>query len=128
MDTSGTDINEPAKALIVDDEVDICFLLSGILRQKNMKPSFVNNLAAARQSLQQEIPSILFLDNHLPDGFGLDFIQYVKNAYPSVKIVMITAHDGLIERKKAQAEGADLFISKPFTRDVIDYAVKKLLN
>jgi two-component system OmpR family response regulator len=128
VDISQTTINEPMKALIVDDEVDICFLLSGILRQKNMKPSFVNNLAAARQSLQQETPSILFLDNHLPDGFGLDFIQYVKKTYPLVKIVMITAHDGLVERKKAQAEGADLFISKPFTRDVIDYAIKKLLN
>ena len=127
MDTSKTTINEPLKALIVDDEVDICFLLSGILRQKNMKPSFVNNLASAKQSLQQEIPSILFLDNHLPDGFGLDFIQYVKASYPGVKIVMITAHDGLTERKKAQAEGADLFISKPFTRDVIDYAITKLL-
>jgi len=121
-------MNEPLKALIVDDEVDICFLLSGILRQKNMKPSFVNNLASARRSLQQDTPSILFLDNHLPDGFGLDFISYVKQHSPEVKIVMITAHDGLVERKKAQTEGADLFISKPFTRDVIDYAVKKLLE
>ncbi len=128
MDTSKTTIHEPLKALIVDDEVDICFLLSGILRQKNMKPSCVSNLASAKHSLQQEIPSILFLDNHLPDGFGLDFIQYVKATYPGVKIVMITAHDGLTERKKAQAEGADLFISKPFTRDIIDYAVTKLLN
>jgi two-component system, OmpR family, response regulator len=128
VDTLKTTVNEPLTALIVDDEVDICFLLSGILRQKNMKPSFVNNLAAARQSLLQGIPTILFLDNHLPDGFGLDFIQYVKKTYPEVKIVMITAHDGLAERKKAQAEGADLFISKPFTRDVIDYAIKKLLN
>lgn len=114
-------------ALIVDDEVDICFLLSGILRQKELKPSFVNNLAAAKEALRQEQPSILFLDNHLPDGLGLDFISYIKLHYPSVKVVMITAHDGLIERKKAQTEGADLFISKPFTRDVIDYAVKKLL-
>jgi len=121
-------IHEPLKALIVDDEVDICFLLSGILRQKNMKPSFVNNLAAAKKSLQTDTPSILFLDNHLPDGFGLDFIAYVKQQSPAVKIVMITAHDGLAERKKAQMEGADLFISKPFTRDVIDYAVKKLLE
>jgi two-component system, OmpR family, response regulator len=128
VDTSKTTINEPLKALIVDDEVDICFLLSGILRQKNMKPSFVNSLASAKQSLKQEVPSILFLDNHLPDGFGLDFIQYVKEAYPVIKIVMITAHDGLVERKKAQAEGADLFISKPFTRDVIDYAINKLLQ
>jgi len=120
-------INGTLKALIVDDEVDICFLLSGILRQKQLKPSFVNNLAGAKESLQKDTPSILFLDNHLPDGFGLDFIQYVKANYPEVKIVMITAHDGLVERKKAQAEGADLFISKPFTREVIDYAIKKLL-
>ncbi|MEO5682401.1 MAG: response regulator [Chitinophagaceae bacterium] len=115
------------KALIVDDEVDICFLLSGILRQKQLKPSFVNNLAGAKESLAHDTPSILFLDNHLPDGFGLDFIGYVKANYPQVKIVMITAHDGLAERKKAQTEGADLFISKPFTRDVIDYAINKLL-
>jgi len=120
-------INKTLKALIVDDEVDICFLLSGILRQKQLKPAFVNNLAGAREVLQKDTPAILFLDNHLPDGFGLDFIPYVKTNYPQVKIVMITAHDGLAERKKAQAEGADLFISKPFTREVIDYAVTKLL-
>lgn len=128
MDISETTIGEPLKALIVDDEVDICFLLSGILRQKNMKPSFVNNIAAAKQSLKHEAPAIVFLDNHLPDGLGLDFIHFVKDCYPGVKVVMITAHDGLTERKKAQTEGADLFISKPFTRDVIDYAVKKLLE
>ena len=127
METLNPIIDDTLKALIVDDEVDICFLLSGILRQKQLKPSFVNNLAGARQSLEQEIPSILFLDNHLPDGLGLDFIHYVKTNYPAVKIVMITAHDGLTERKKAQAEGADLFISKPFTREVIDYAITKLL-
>jgi len=128
VDIPKSGMHQPLKALIVDDEVDICFLLSGILRQKNMQPSFVNNLASAKKSLQQDTPSILFLDNHLPDGFGLDFISYVKQNSPDVKIVMITAHDGLAERKKAQTEGADLFISKPFTRDVIDYAVKKLLE
>jgi DNA-binding NtrC family response regulator len=127
VETLNSIINDTLKALIVDDEVDICFLLSGILRQKQLKPSFVNNLAGAKESLRQDTPSILFLDNHLPDGFGLDFIKYVKANHPGVKIVMITAHDGLTERKKAQAEGADLFISKPFTRDVIDYAIKKLL-
>ena len=127
METVNSITNDILKALIVDDEVDICFLLSGILRQKHLKPSFVNNLAAARESLQKEVPSILFLDNHLPDGFGLDFISHVKSNYPQVKIVMITAHDGLQERKTAQQQGADLFISKPFTRDVIDYAVTKLL-
>lgn len=128
VETANSITNETLNALIVDDEVDICFLLSGILRQKQLKPSFVNNLAGAKEALEKEIPAILFLDNHLPDGFGLDFIKYVKANYPLVKIVMITAHDGLQERKTAQAEGADLFISKPFTREVIDYAIQKLLS
>jgi len=128
VETLNSTINDTLKALIVDDEADICFLLSGILRQKQLKPAFVNDLAAAREWLKHDTPSILFLDNHLPDGFGLDFIQYVKTNYPDVKVVMITAHDGLMERKKAQHGGADLFISKPFTRDVIDYAIKKLLE
>ena len=82
METPNSITNETLKALIVDDEVDICFLLSGILRQKQLKPSFVNNLAGAKAALQQEIPSILFLDNHLPDGLGLDFIPFVKSNYP----------------------------------------------
>ena len=119
---------ERLSALIVDDEVDICFLLSGILRQKNLRPSFVNNLASARQSLQKETPSLLFLDNHLPDGFGLDFIRFIKITYPGVKIIMITAHDGPVERKKAQDEGADYFISKPFNREIIDTAIRSVLN
>jgi two-component system, OmpR family, response regulator len=127
VEIADTTTHDPFKALIVDDEVDICFLLSGILRQQQLKPSFVNSLSAAKASLAADMPSILFLDNHLPDGFGLDFISYVRLHHPDVKIVMITAHDGLAERKKAQTEGADLFISKPFTREVIDYAVKKLL-
>ena len=115
------------KVLIIDDEIDICYLLSGILKQKKLKTSYVNSLSDAEVALRNDPPSLIFLDNHLPDGFGLDFIQYVKTNYPEIKIVMITAHDGLTERKKAQAGGADLFISKPFTREVIEYAIQKLL-
>lgn len=120
-------ITKPLKALIVDDEVDICFLLSGILRQQEFRTSYVNTLSDARTALRADTPSVLFLDNHLPDGFGLDFIEYVKTNYPEIKIIMITAHDGIAERKRAVKEGADLFISKPFTRDIINTAITKIL-
>ena len=114
------------KALIVDDEEDICFLLSGILRQKQLTTAYVTNLREARKSLEIDVPSIVFLDNHLPDGFGLDFIKHLKSNYPSTKVVMITAHDGPLERKTAAKEGADLFISKPFTREIIEDALSQL--
>lgn len=114
-------------ALIVDDEVDIWFLLSSILRKHNLKTYFVNNLAAATQRLEQDIPEILFLDNRLPDGFGIDFIRFVKKTYPTIKIVLITGYASDADHKQAMNDGANLFISKPFSRQTIDNALAQLL-
>ena len=115
------------KALIVDDEIDICYLLSGILKQKKLRTSYVNNLADAQNKLKEEAPSIIFLDNNLPDGKGVDFIGTIKKLYPSTKVVMITAFDTYSDRSKAYEEGVDFFIGKPFTRDVIDKTLERLM-
>jgi two-component system OmpR family response regulator len=115
------------KVLIIDDEMDICYLLSGILRQKKIKTSYVNSLSDAVVVLRTDPPSVLFLDNHLPDGFGLDFIHFIKENYPAIKIIMITAHDSAAEKSRAYKEGADFFISKPFTRELINSAIDKLI-
>ena len=120
-----TDTN---KVLIVDDEMDICYLLSGMLKQRNFLTGFVNTLSDAVIALQNDTPSILFLDNHLPDGFGLDFIPFIKKNYPEVKVIMITAHDGAAERKQAYDGGVDLFVAKPLNRKLINDAIDKLLS
>lgn len=120
--------DEILKVLIIDDETDICYLLSTLLKQKNLETEFVNTLSDAALSLRKEVPGIIFLDNHLPDGLGMNFIEYIKHNYPSSKIVMITAHDTAADKKKALSSGADLFISKPFTRDAIYRTVEQLTN
>ena len=116
------------KVLIVDDELDICYLLSGMLKQRNFRTGFVNSLSDAVNALRAEPPSLLVLDNHLPDGFGLDFIPFVKENYPDIKVIMITAHDGSIERKQASDGGVDLFIAKPLNRKMINVAIDKLYS
>ena len=116
------------KALIIDDEIDICYLLSGILRNKNIQSSYVNSISEAIPTLQMLHPEIIFLDNHLPDGMGVDFIGHQKKTYPASKVIMITAHDTPADRKKAVAEGADLFIAKPFSRDTINKTMDKLTH
>src|ERR1035438_6783412 len=117
-----------SKILIVDYELDICYLLSGMLKQRNFRTGFVNSLSDAVVALQTDTPSLLFLDNHLPDGFGLDFIPYVKKNYPEVKVIMITAHDSAAERNTAYKGGVDLFIAKPLSRKLINDAIDKLLS
>ena len=116
------------KALIVDDEDDVCYLLSAILKYKNLQATYVSSISDAKRALMEENPSIIFLDNHLPDGFGVNFIEEIKMMYPYVKIVMITAHDTTTDRDKAYMLGVDQFIGKPFTRDVVFKTLESLLN
>jgi len=114
--------NDPEKkrALIVDDETDICYLLSHILKLKNIQTVFAGSVAEADRMLQSSSYfCYVFLDNHLPDGFGLDQLKRWKKEFPATHLIMITAHDSFEERKKAVREGADSFISKPFSKEVI---------
>jgi two-component system, OmpR family, response regulator len=106
-------------ALIIDDEIDSCYLLGGILRNNNIETNYVHTLADATQALKNQCPEIIFLDNHLPDGRGIDFISYVKKNYSTSKVIIITAYATIDDKRKAIAEGADMFISKPFTREAI---------
>jgi two-component system OmpR family response regulator len=114
------------EALIIDDEIDICFLLSSILRNKNILSSYVNSISEAKKKLQEKNPEIIFLDNHLPDGMGVDFIGQLKKNYPQSKVIMITAYDTPADRSKAMIEGADHFIAKPFSRDIIYQTIEQL--
>ena len=121
-------MTDTIKVLIVDDELDICYLLSSLLKQRNFVTGFVNTISDAVNALKTDTPDILFLDNHLPDGFGLDFIPYIKKNYPAVKVIMITAHDGAVERKQAYDGGVDLFVAKPLNRKLINDAIDKLTS
>lgn len=106
-------------ALVVDDEKDICYLLRTILKQKNISSTLAGSLTEAVKFIETSGPSVIFLDNYLPDGLGLDNIQRLKRISPISKIIMITAHDTISEREKAFREGVDFFIVKPFSRKII---------
>jgi two-component system OmpR family response regulator len=114
-------------ALIIDDETDICFLLSSILKQRNYRTVFARSLSEAEEILEKETEhSVIFLDNHLPDGLGVNNINRIKLKCPTSRIIMITAHDTTSDREKAQKEGVDSFIGKPFSKEIIFKTLESL--
>ena len=115
------------QVLIIDDEADVCYLLKGILKQKNIDAAYVNTLAEGEDALEKYEPPVIFLDNHLPDGFGMDYIRTFKKEHPASKIVMLTAHDNFTDRERAYKEGVDFFIGKPFTREIILKTIERLI-
>ena len=115
------------KVLIVEDEGDMCLLLNILLDSEEMKLDHVQSLLAADEYLQKEQPSVIILDNKLPDGFGIDFISYLKKKYPSIKIIMISGFDASA-KDVAMENGADVFLEKPFTRAQLYESIKALLQ
>ena len=116
------------KALIIDDEIDICYLLSVLLVNRKIEVDYVNSIADALAALKKYKPEIIFLDNRLPDGRGIDFAEHIKKMHPSAKVAMITAYDTTADRSMALARGIDYFVGKPFTTDMIYQTMDEMLN
>ena len=106
-----------ARILIVDDEPEICLLLSKIIKKSHPETVSVNTASAALAAVEELKPSFIFLDISLPDGNGLDLLSKFTFRYPLMKVVMISAFDKY--RNTAFSIGAYAFLSKPFTKSAV---------
>ena len=114
------------KILVVEDHGEMGLMLDMILNEKKLQVDYVHNLLSAGEYLQKEEPSLIILDNKLPDGFGVDFISYIKKKYPFIKIIMISGFASV--RDVALENGADMFFEKPFSLNEFSEAIDRLLN
>lgn len=114
------------RVLIVDDEADICLLLSGLLRRLGYQPTCAHFIEEGRQWLDSQQFDAIFLDLNLPDGLGFDLLPFIKEGQNEAKIIMISAFDGQAERRRATEQGADYFIGKPFTRRSVETALQTI--
>lgn len=128
MSESTIQKNKLKKVLIIEDEGDICLLLNIMLKGDDIDLDHVNSLTKAMAYLEKESPSLILLDNKLPDGLGMDFITFIKKANPAIKIVMISGFHPDLTKEIALTNGADIYLEKPFTKEQIFQSVQELLN
>jgi two-component system response regulator PilR (NtrC family) len=110
--------------LIVDDEPDIRELLSITLMRMNLEPRTADNVAGAQKLLRAEKFDLCLTDMRMPDGSGLDLVEWMQTHAPEVPVAVITAHGNVESAVKALKLGAFDFVSKPL--DLAD--LRKLVN
>lgn len=125
--TMGKTVLPAKKVLIIEDEGDMCLLLNLILTGKELELDHVKTISAAADYLKKQQPDAVLLDNKLPDGFGVDFISYLRHHYPAVKVIMISGYDGAA-KDVAIHNGADVYLEKPFTKEQIYQAIQSVLQ
>jgi two-component system response regulator PilR (NtrC family) len=100
-------------ALVVDDEPHICELLSITLQRMDITTRTCANLASAKQSLGKEAYDLCLTDMRLPDGDGLELVEWIQREAPGTPVAVITAHGSVEAAVRALKLGAFDFVSKP---------------
>jgi DNA-binding response OmpR family regulator len=115
-----------ARALIVEDELDLCNLLSIHLKNLGIENEFVSTVEDANSKLKEENFNLVLLDLNLSDGSGFEVLDFINSYHTPRKVIVVSAYDG--ERKKALNLGANFFLPKPFTKRSIELALREVLS
>jgi two-component system response regulator PilR (NtrC family) len=114
--------------LIVDDEPDICELLSITLERMDLAPRVAGSIGAAQRLLKTDRFDLCLTDMRLPDGDGLDLVKWIQQYSASVPVAVITAHGNMETAVRALKLGAFDFVSKPLDlanlRKIVAAAIK----
>lgn len=111
--------------LILDDEIDICFLLSVFLKKQFQKVDSIHSIKDLGNVTLTDY-RLIFIDNNLSDGSGFDEIFNIKKINKDIKVIAISAFDTSKEKMMAMEKGADIFLGKPFNQEEILSVVKRM--
>ena len=111
--------------LVIDDDRNICEMLSGILEDRGYEVNVSNTGGEGLEMAEQVDFTIAILDIQLPDTNGIDLLKTIKKRYPKSYCIMVTGHADLQNSIKALNEGAYAYMLKPLDVDVVLSMVKR---
>ena len=112
--------------LIIDDEKDLCSLLSDALSAKGYHVTLANARREGLAGLKKAPPDLVFLDLKLPDGDGINVLSVIRRLYPQTIVNIISAYGSEERKAEAMQKGARGFIDKPFTESDILKCIMRL--
>lgn len=104
----------PGYVLIIDDNKDICYLLSHLLEQANYETKQGYDGETAIKMLSNREPDVLLLDSIIPEPNGMAVLAHAHVLYPRLPVIIITGNAGILSAVCAIKAGAWDYIPKPF--------------
>jgi two-component system, chemotaxis family, chemotaxis protein CheY len=110
------------RALVIDDSRAMRIIISQILREIGIEVLEASNgVEALNQIKSNPDIELLLVDWNMPEMNGFDFIRAVRSdrAYDGVRILMVTSEAQGEQVTRALNAGADEYLMKPFSKDVL---------
>ncbi|MBT4503052.1 MAG: sigma-54-dependent Fis family transcriptional regulator [Gemmatimonadetes bacterium] len=115
------------RILVVDDEIDLAVSCQRLLDSKGYETSVAANGEEALQFIQNEEPHLVITDLKMPGMNGMELLKQIKELYPEIQVLMMTAYSTIEDAVDAMRLGAHDFVPKPFTPEHLGIVVEKAL-
>lgn len=116
------------KILIVEDDKNMAELFCDYLAEITAEIECVISVLDAKDAFEKTSYDIVLLDNMLPDGTGLELLEYIQQEQISTEVIMITGQGSLATAVKAMQLGARDFIIKPTTKERLTCTLNNILE
>jgi len=103
----------PKEVVVIDDDESIAWVVKSALDQHGYKTSTKGTIESGIRAVK-DTTSVVLLDLVLPDGSGLDALADIKEMYPDVTVIIVTAHGRMESTIEAMKRGAYDYLEKPF--------------
>ena len=114
--------------LIIDDEVDLCDMLSHILNQAGFTTYAAHDGNTGLEIFNEKLPSVVILDLRMPGMNGMDVLKQIKHTGSETPVIIITAHGQIQSAVEAIKHGAYNYFNKPFDNEEVVLTVEKALE
>ncbi|HEX5135990.1 MAG TPA: sigma-54 dependent transcriptional regulator [Planctomycetota bacterium] len=117
-----------ATVLVIDDDPALRLGLGETLRLFGYRVDEADSLAAGREWLRRPPPAAVLLDLQLTDGLGLELLPHLKDGWPDVPVIMMTAHGSIDTAVKAMQHGAYSYLQKPFHTEELKLVLSQAIE
>lgn len=114
--------------LLVDDDQELCELLTHWLSQEGFIIDACYTTQSAREYLTHQLPDVIILDVMLPDGNGLDLLKQLRSNHPDLPVLMLSARGEPLDRILGLELGADDYLPKPCDPRELTARLKAILR
>ena len=113
---------------IIDDDKSIRWVFEKALARTDMDFKTFSSVAEALNALEREQPQVVVSDIRMPNGSGLDFLAEIKQKYPDIPVIIMTAYSDLESAVAAFQGGAFEYLAKPFDVDQAIDVIKRAVD
>ena len=114
--------------LIIDDEPDIRELLELTLSRMGLDTTCTADVKTAKDALENKSFDLCLTDMNLPDGTGLEIVEYIQNTQPDLPVAVITAYGSMELAVQSLKAGAFDFVSKPIDLKILRGLIESALK